>query len=324
MAGYASYLFSTKKKFNFKVGARYEYTEITADDSRGAIVIPAYSNLVPSFNVSKTVKTTTFKLGYNRRIQRPGLQQLNPNVNLVNPLNISYGNASLNPELTDNLEFSLSKSIKKSYLTASLFARQSNNSITRVSFASDSIPGAIITTFENIGKEQTLGTNVFGNVILRSNWTLNGGVDVYYRYLEGFQNGLTGLSEKISNDGFIVSGRMMTNLKLQKGWAMQAGGGIRGNNVNLQGKQGGMGMYSLGFRKDFGKKASLGLAAENFFGGMVVRNSTETPVIFQKSVNYMYNSNLKATFSYKIGNMRFVAEKKKVKNDDVKSGGDDN
>ncbi|MCP9762227.1 outer membrane beta-barrel family protein [Lacihabitans soyangensis] len=324
MAAYASYLFTTKKKFNFKVGARYEYTEITADDSRGAIEIPAYSNLVPSFNVSKSIKATTYKLGYNRRIQRPGLQQLNPNVNLVNPLSISYGNSSLNPELTDNVEFSISKSIKKSYLTVSLFARQSNNSITRVSFASDSIPGAIVTTFENIGKEQTLGTNVFGNVILSSNWTLNGGVDMYYRYLEGFQTGLTGLSEKVSNDGIILSGRLMSNLKLKKGWAMQAGGGMRGNNINLQGRQGGMGMYSLGVRKDFGKKASLGLAAENFFGGMIMRNSTDTPVIFQKSVNYMYNSNIKATFSYKIGNMRFVADKKKVKNDDVKSGGEEN
>jgi hypothetical protein len=39
----------------------------------------------------------------------------------------------------------------------------------------------------------------------------------------------------------------------------------------------------------------------------------------------MYNSNLKATFSYKIGNMRFMEQKtKKVKNDDVKSGGDEN
>jgi ferric enterobactin receptor len=324
MAGYASYLFSTKNRFNFKLGGRYELTSITADDSRGNIEIPAYQNLVPSLNVSKTIKTTTYKIAYNRRIQRPGLQQLNPNRNISNPLNISYGNATLNPELTNNLEFSLSKSIKKTYLTIAIFGRQSGNAINRISFPSDSIPGAIITTFENIGKEQTLGGNIFGNVILASNWTLNGGIDAYYRYLEGSQPNLQGISQLISNGGYVIGGRIMTNLKLKNGWAMQGGGGMRGNQVNLQGSQGGMGMYSLGFRKDFSKNSSLGLAAENFFGGMVMRNTTESPTISQKSTNYMYNANVKVTFSYKIGNMRFVADKgKKIKNTDVKGGGED-
>ncbi|MCP9768652.1 TonB-dependent receptor [Lacihabitans sp. LS3-19] len=324
MAGYTSYLFSTKNKFNFKVGARYELTDIKADDSRGAITIPAYQNLVPSVNISKTIKTSTYKVAYNKRIQRPGLQQLNPNRDVSNPLNISFGNSSLSPELTDNLEFSLSKSIKKSYLTIAVFGRSSGNAINRVSSPSDSIPGAIITTYENIGKEQTIGGNVFGNVILRSNWTLNGGVDVYYRYLEGRQPNLQGVSELISNGGYSVSGRLMTNLKLKDGWAMQASGGMRGNRVNLQGIQRGMGMYSLGFRKDFSKKTSLGLAADNFFGGMVMKNTTDSPTILQKSTNYMYNTNVKVTFSYKIGNMKFVADKgKKIKNTDVKSGGED-
>ncbi|MDZ7935260.1 MAG: outer membrane beta-barrel protein [Emticicia sp.] len=48
---------------------------------------------------------------------------------------------------------------------------------------SDSIAGAIITTFENIGKEQTIGTNIFGNFFLTPKWTLNGGIDLYYNYL---------------------------------------------------------------------------------------------------------------------------------------------
>lgn len=324
-SGYVSYLFTTKNRINFKLGTRYERTQITADDPKGNIVIPAYDNLVPSINISKTIKTSTYKIAYNRRIQRPGLQQLNPNVNLANPLNISYGNSSLSPELTDNFELSLSKSIKKTYLTTALFFRNSGNSINRITTPSDSIPGGVETTFENIGKEQSYGTNIFGNVFLGTNWTLNGGFDIMYRYMEGQQSGLDGLSQKVSNDGWVISGRAMTNLKLKNGWAFQAGGGMRGKQVNLQGTQSGMGMYQIGFRKDFGKKASLGLAAENFVKGMTMRNTTSTPTIYSKSTNYMYNSNVKLTFSYKLGNMRFVEQKtKKVKNDDVKSGGDDN
>ena len=45
----------------------------------------------------------------------------------------------------------------------------------------------------------------------------------------------------------------------------------------------------------------------------------------QVSINNIYNQNIKLTFSYKIGKMKFTETKKsKVKNDDVKSGGDNN
>ena len=323
MASYVSYLFTTKNKFNFKIGTRYELTDITADDNTGIILIPKYSSLVPSINISKTIKTSTYKIAYNRRISRPGLQQLNPNVNKSNPLHITFGDATLRPELTNNLELSMSKSIKKTYLTFSVFGRFSDNPINRITSPSDTTDGGFETTYQNSGFEETVGFNVFGNVILSSKWTINGGIDSYYKYVVGPQVGLDGLSHDISNDGYSIGGRLMSNLKMNKGWAMQAGGGMRGNQINLQGSQRGMGMYSLGFRKDFGKKASLGLAAENFFGNMTMTNTTSSPTLTQKSKNIMYNSNVKVTFSYKIGNMRFVADKKKVKNDDVK-GGDEN
>ena len=325
-AGYLSYTYSTKNKYTFKVGSRYEYTTITANDQKGTISIPAYGNLVPSVNISKSVgKASTLKLAYNNRIQRPGLQQLNPNYNASNPQSISIGNPSLRPEVSNNLEFSLSTNIKKTYLNVSLFGRQTNNSITRISMPSDSVVGAIITTFQNIGKEQTFGTNIFGNFFITPKWTLNGGLDLYYNYLEGQQTGLNGISSTISNSGIVVGGRLQSSITLQKGWAIQAFGGFRGNRVQLQGTQGGMGMYSIGARKEFAnKKGSLGLAAENFFG-MTMRSTLSTPQFNQVMVNNLYNQNIKLTFSYKIGKMKFTqAKQSKVKNDDVKSGGDNN
>jgi hypothetical protein len=97
------------------------------------------------------------------------------------------------------------------------------------------LAGAIQTTYFNTGKEQTVGTNLFGNIFLNTNWTLNGGVDIYYRYLEGQQAGLDGISKTISNQGFVISGRVMSTYKLKNGWAVQANGGMRGNRVNLLG-----------------------------------------------------------------------------------------
>jgi ferric enterobactin receptor len=325
-AGYLSYMFTTANKYTFKLGSRYEYTSIDAVDQINTINIPAYQNLVPSLNVSKAVsKSSTLKLAYNRRIQRPGLQQLNPNFNAANPQNINIGNPNLSPELTDNVELSLSTSIKKTYLNISLFSRSTNNGLTRISTPSDTLPGAVITTWQNIGREQATGANIFGNVFLTSKWTLNGGMDVYYNYLEGMQQSLAGTSVPVSNSGIVIGGRVQSQLQLPHGWGIQAFGGFRGNRVQLQGYQRGMGMYSVGLRKDFpNKKGSLGLAADNFFGGMRMVNSLNSPLFTQQSTNYIYNQNIKMTFSYKIGKMSFVEKKKTkgVRNDDVKSGGE--
>ena len=316
-AGYLSYTYASRSKYTVKAGARYEHTTIDAYGSDGKrLAIPAYGNLVPSLNVSKPLsQNTTLKAAYNRRIQRPGLQQLNPNVNAANPQNISQGNPLLKPELTDNLELSLSTTIKKVYLNTSVFGRRSTNAINQIRLPNDSIPGGIITTFSNVGLEQTLGGNVFANIQLTSKWSLNGGVDMYYRTLEGQVAGFDGKSVTQSNSGFVIGGRLMTQLMLGKGWGMQANTFYSGPQVQLQGEQGGMYMYSLGVRRDFAnKQGSIGLATENFLGGVQMTSTFSSATLQQESINRRYNQNIKLTLNYRIGKMTFEPRKRKKNN----------
>ena len=327
-AGYLSYTLSTKNKYTFKLGTRYEYTGITADMGENKpIDIPAYGNLVPSINVSKALSgSTTLKAAYNRRIQRPGIQQLNPNVNLSNPQSISTGNPALSPELTDNFELALSTNIKKTYINASVFARQTNNSITQVRMAVDTLQGAIVTTYENIGKQKAYGANIFANVYLTPKWTLNGSIDILHSYLEGQTTGLDGTSVGISNSGFNYGGRLMSQISLQNGWGVQAFGFYRGKEIQLQGTRTGFYLYSLGFKKDFAnKKGSIGFGAENFLTkGVRFTSDLTSPQFVQTGATQLYNRNFKVTFSYSIGKMSFNAPKKKTKsvnNTDVVGGG---
>ncbi len=329
-AGYLSYTFQTKNKYTFKVGSRYERTFIDASTREGgALAIPDYSNLVPSVNISKSFSGKTLKLAYNRRIQRPGIQQLNPNVNLANPQNISVGNPNLRPELTDNFELSLSTNLKKAYINASLFTRLTDNSITQIRRPSDLVSGAIQTTFENIGSEHAYGANVFTNITITPKWTIGGGFDAYYARLQGQVADLGGVTRSYTNGGLVVGGRFMTQLTIKNGWGVQGFGGARGRQVQLQGTQGSFYMYSLGVRKELpNKKGSVGLAAENFFGGMRMRTELTSPLLSQVMVNNIYNQSVKLTFNYKIGKMSFTPTRRRtrsVSNDDVKGdGGGDN
>ncbi|GAB3270842.1 outer membrane beta-barrel family protein [Larkinella harenae] len=324
-AGYVSYTYVTPNKYTFKVGTRYEYTGIDAtSDETMALAIPNYSNLVPSINVSKGLKGgVTLKAAYNRRIQRPGLQQLNPNPNAANPQNIMVGNPILRPELTDNFELSLSSTIRKTYLNAALFGRLTNNAITQIRLPSDTLAGGILTTFQNIGVQRTYGANVFFNTSLTPKWTINGGLDGFYIYMQGMTAGTDGRSQSISNDGFSIGGRLMSQWSLNKGWGIQGFGFWRSPMPQLQGTMGGMYMYSLGVKKDFAnKRGSIGLAAENFIGnGVTMRTNLNAPLLSQTSAMHLYNQNVKVTFSYRIGKMTFEEKRKKsrsVNNDDVK------
>ncbi len=323
-SGYASYTYTTADKLTLKLGARYEYTTIDALDQLSAITIPSYGNLVPSVNISKAFANgSTVKLAYNKRIQRPGLQQLNPNYNAANPQNISIGNPGLKPEVTDNIELALSTYSGKNYFNFSVFGRQTNNAVTRITTPSDTLAGAMVTTFENIGTQKALGGNIFGNVYLTPKWTLNGGLDLYYTYMEGQIAGADGTYRMADNSGIVLGGRLQSQLVLPDSWTIQAFGGFRGKQVQLQGTMGSFYMYSLGVKKEFGnKKGSIGLAAENFLGGMKMNSTLISPLYEQYNRNNIYNQNIKLTFSYKIGKMAFVQKKtRSVKNDDVIGGG---
>lgn len=327
---YVSYTYTSKTKYTIKAGTRYEYTMIDANfrsETPGQTIdIPSYGNLVPSINISKTLKGgKTVKVAYNRRLQRPGIQFLNPNVNAANPQNITFGNPYLEPELTDNVELSSSVFIKKTYLNFSLFARRTDNSIESV--RTTSREGVITTTYQNIGHKENYGANVFGNINLFSKWQLGGGVDTYYSYIT---NNSPTPSLNASNSGWVVTGRLFTNLTLKNGWGVQGFGFMQGRSVQLQGYQSGFGFYTLGIKKDFKDdkgqtKGSLGLAGENFLTNRFkMQTELSSPTFQQNNINYIYNRGVRLTFSYRIGKMSFdqpQRRKKSVNNDDVKDGG---
>ena len=157
---------------------------------------------------------------------------------------------------------------------------------------------------------------------------MNGGVDVIYAFLEGTTTGTNGISQTVSNQGLTLSGRVMSQITFKNGWGIQVFGGGRGAQVQLQGRQGGFGMYSLGVKKEFkNKKGSIGLAGENFLTNTtgIMRTELNSAMFSQVSTTNLYNRGVKLTLNYKLGSMTFNERKKtrSVKNDDIKDGGGD-
>jgi outer membrane receptor protein involved in Fe transport len=317
---YLSYTYSAKSGYSFKAGARYEYTIINAyTQTEDDIDIPEYGVLVPSVNISKKLKKGTVKTSYNRRIQRPSIQYLNPNIQASNPFNRTIGNPTLDPEYTNNFELGYSTFIKGTSLNFTGFVRNSNNAIQSLrNVAGDTI----VTTYANIGKENAYGMSFFANISV-GKLSINGGGDVYYADLS---NNDPDPTQSASNTGWVYSGRLFGSYKLTDTWALQAFSFYRGRRVDLQGYQGGFGIYSLGARKEFkSKKGSIGFGLENFLASsMKIKSSIETPTISQNNVNVMNNFSFRINFSYRIGKMSFDQPRRRnrsINNDDMKEGG---
>jgi hypothetical protein len=183
--------------------------------------------------------------------------------------------------------------------------------------------GVTVTTYQNIGQEDSYGTSIFANVSI-GKLSLNGGGDFYYATLN---NNNPDPLQRASNEGWVYSGRLFGGYTLNKGWALQMFGFYRGKRVLLQGEQGGFGFYNLAIRKDFAnKKGSIGLGIENFLSeSITIRNETRTSAIIQKGYTTQNNLGFRLNLSYTIGKMSFDNQprrRRSINNDDMKDGGD--
>ncbi len=326
-AGYFSYTVSLPKAYSLKAGTRYEYTVIDANfqnPTETETKIPSYGVVAPSVNLSKKLKNgNTLKAAYNRRIQRPSIQFLNPNLQAGNRLNVSIGNPNLNPEYTNNYELSYSTFVKGTSLNFSTFMRNTTGSIQSIREIRGT--NVIQTTYDNIGQEDAYGASIFSNVAVGTKLSLNGGTDIYYAVLN---NNLENKQYAASNQGWVASGRLFGSYNMSKGWGFQFFGFYRGRQVQLQGVQGGFGIYSLSLKKDFtNKKGSVGFGIENFLNPVLrIKSNVESVTISQSSISERQNLSFRINFSYRFGKMSFDAprkRKKSVSNDDLKDGGGD-
>lgn len=320
-AGFVSGLVELPADFTIQAGGRYEYTTIQANFSDEVdLDIGDYGTFVPSINLSKKIKNNkTLKFGYSRRIARPSLQFLNPNINAANPLNISQGNPDLQPEFTDQVELSLSSFKRSTSLNISAFIRSTNGSIqaVRETIGQDTV----FTTFQNIGEEDAYGVNVFGS-IRKGKLTLNGGVDAFYSILT---NNVDDPLFRAENEGFVFNTRVFGSYKLSEKWTLQMFGFYRSSRVQLQGFSNPFYIYSLSINRNFkDKKGSIGIGANNFATPRNILDSeVDTPFLVQRNRRELQLLNFRVNFSYRIGKLTQRAPKKvkKVSNDDLKSGG---
>lgn len=330
-SAYLGYLIRLNK-FGIKAGVRAEGTSLKAEFARKPDMdfSTDYFDVVPNATLTYQIDMSTqIRLGYNMRIQRPGIWYLNPYINDVNPQNISQGNPNLDSEKSNNVNLNFSKFTQKFSINASLSYTFVNNPIERYSFTADfptddprsQYNGAMWNTYDNIGKKQQVGMFLYGNWS-PTTWFriyMNGGLD----YTD-----LKAPTLDLKKDG--VSGRVFagTQFTLPKDFRINLNGGYFSPWIMLQGEQSPFYFAGLNVSKDFlKKKLSVSVGANNpFWKTMKMEMTTTGNGFHDVSTNWRSAREFRFSISYRFGTMKGQIKKVRrgISNDDSKGGGENN
>lgn len=320
-AGYFSSNWKFGENYGLVAGVRYERTEFDGRfDEISNDFADGYENFLPSIIFSRKLpKFRTLKLSYTRRIQRPGLRYLNPYTQLDNNRNVSLGNPEILPELTDQFEINYNTFIKKSVVNLSVYYRNTTDVIENFLDVNDE--GVSVTTFRNIGKRNSVGSNLFLSTKLFKIWTIRGGLNVFTYDASGVVDGVA-----LSNNAVLFSGNLNTNITFKNDWVIDAGGFFQGRRQTLQGYNQAFRIFYMGMRKQiWDKKGSIGLRiVEPFVVNKKFRSELVGENYTQTSVRAIPFQSFGINFSYRFGKFKSSGQRRsKIKNDDQGSGGDD-
>lgn len=176
---YAAY-FSTSKelgKWSLKAGLRGEYTDISGISAQNGLVNDQdYFQLFPTFYTMRSLgEESSISLEYNRRIERPRFQSLNPFQYYINENNVKEGNPALVPGIANKVLFNYSY---KGALFFDLYWDRVDHSPSILSFQ-DNQKQLLRTVNDNLDYTQQFSLDItYANFV--TNWYY------LYGYLSGF------------------------------------------------------------------------------------------------------------------------------------------
>lgn len=314
-AAYGQFSSQLSPMLSMVVGLRYEYTGIdgkqTAEDSH---FTSHFNSLLPNLSFSYTLKNySKLKLAYNKRIERPSIDYINPYKKYEGIYNVTYGNPDLEPENTHNVELGYSTYFKNTSLNIAAFYRHNGNAIEAVTEVDNNDVSR--TTYRNIARNNSMGANLFAGTTLFGKWMINLNGSAYYSMFNS-----KALDTK--NEGWAFSGNMYSSYKISERFSVAGYGMYNGSTITLQGSQSSWYYYFLGLQATILKgKGTLMLAGENFFTPevhMSTKYKYQNADYELKSI--YYGRGLRLTFNWSFGKMQFI-QKKTIDNNDLKSGG---
>lgn len=333
LSGYVNYA-KTMDKFTMQLGARLESFTVDGTFSRyignsfntineTLVVDQEFFNVYPSafFTYSPTEKNQ-WQISYSRRIDRPGIQQVNPIREWSTPLIVSVGNADLVPQFTNSYELNYTRQIKGGNLTFGTFYRKISDVISRITNPDPANPtvGQIL-TFTNFSDTDAYGLEFSTNFKINNWWRVNSSMDFYSQEQLGNIDNTGTNPQQLSVQNNVFNARVSNSFKATKNLRFQLFAMYRGPQKDIQWDVEKMWMMNLGASWTvLDGKGTINFRVNDIFRGMNFTFNSENP--FVQNGKFQWESRTSFLgFNYRFGGGKNRAKSRRNRDKNEKDGG---
>ncbi len=329
------------EKWSYQIGARLETVQVDANaintnlDTDVVTEIPFendYTELYPSvFLTYNPSEKNTYQLSYSRRVDRPGIGQVNPLPEWNTPLISSFGNPELLPQFTNSIEFNYTRQLEKGTITAGVFYRLIEDEINRAVYVDRADFNRIILTFDNFDNTTAFGFELSSNYRPTKWWSINGSFDLFSQTQKSITERLTAppdeadegdiIIEEVEVDNVAWNFRMFNNFRATQRLSFSLFAFYRGENKGIQFTMKPMYFVNIGMRYNFleENRMTFSLNYNDIFNTMNFRFDGQRP--FPQTGQFNWESQtVFAGLSYRFGGGKYRAKSRKRRDNDEKSG----
>ena len=315
-------------KLSALFGLRYENSRQEIDQrTTNQFEIKKYSDLFPTLNLAyefSDQESLTF--GYSKRVRRPRGWDINPFPRRNSVTNFRRGNPFLDPTFTSALEVDYLKRFKKFTLNTSIFYRQSDGNIERITEETGEIVDLIVDSGSNtpilqvpvlesypinlsnnkrIGSELSLTYTPSRSVRLNASFTINSSSIRGQYEDQDFDSDDTNWSTRFN--GFV---------RLPKDYSLQFFGFVRGPSENAFSKRKAFGFVTGAIQKSIlDKKGTLSLKFSDLFNTSKFRSESFRDSFYRIGEGRWRMPTYVLTFSYRFNDNKYKQRKKNIRRD---------
>ncbi|KAF9658091.1 TonB-dependent receptor [Tenacibaculum mesophilum] len=319
-------------KLSMQLGARFEQYKIegnftgldeNGDVKKDKVTDDIFSVYPSAFFTYNPNDADQFQLSYSKRVDRPGIQQVNPIREWSTPLITSVGNPDLVPQFTNSVEFNYTRKIKGGSITLGSFYRNITDVINRATYMDplDETNTRQILTFANFDDTDAYGLEFSASYKIAKWWRANASMDYYSQK----QFGTTDLSDpnsptiEVKTD--IFNARISNSFTVSKKLRLQLFAMYRGPREDIQWNVDPMKMVNIGANYSILKgKGNINLRVNDIFNDMRFKFNSERP--FVQNGRFKWESRTAYIgFNYRFGGGKNKARARKQRDNNEKQGG---
>jgi len=283
-------------KLTVQPGVRLEETVIELDQATQATRAgQAYFGVYPTLELTYELDDDRqLKAGYSRRVQRPGINSLDPFRREESPTSFSAGNPALKPETTNAVEVGYEYRKKTTDYQATLYYRDKAGLFTQVQ--QEIAPAVLLTREENLGRGRDAGVEMAATRDLTKTLSVNVSTNVFWSQVDAANLGILDRRSAV-----LWSGRLSLNFQATKADFIQISASQGGKQLTAQGYRDDLATVNLGWRHTFDKQLAGVVTLQDPFDSYRERTVVDTPSLKDQQVFSLHIRALFIGFTYALG-----------------------